>query len=139
MFNEIYPATQQSEFAPSFARLYEELAELSEAVRVFSAVPGYFLSEAADVFAWLMNIQNIVDEKAARRGPNRGITLQNEFANAYPDACRDCGASVCRCPPILAATIGRIAHEVPTGRGSYQDAGRFMTPDICAVRFMGNH
>jgi pyrimidine deaminase RibD-like protein/NTP pyrophosphatase (non-canonical NTP hydrolase) len=136
MFNEIYPATQQSEFAPSFARLYEELAELAEAVRVFSAVPGYFLSEAADVFAWLMNIQNIVDEKAGRRNAFRGKTLQDEFAKSYPDACRDCGAFVCRCPPILAATIGRIGHEVPTGRGSYEDVGRFMTPDVCAERFM---
>jgi len=139
MFNEIYPVTQQSEFAPSFARLYEELAELAEAVRVFSAVPGYFLSEAADVFAWLMNIQNIADEKAGRRNAQRGTKLQDDFAKAYPDACQDCGAFVCRCPPILAATIGRIAHEVPTGRGSYEDAGRFMTPDICAERFMGTH
>lgn len=139
MFNDIYPATQQSEFAPSFARLYEELAELAEAVRVFSAVPGYFLSEAADVFAWLMNIQNIADEKAGRRNSQRGQVLQNEFARTYPDACRDCGASVCRCPPILAATIGRIAHEVPTGRGTYQDIGRFMTPDVCAERFLSSH
>jgi hypothetical protein len=51
------------------ARLYEELAELAEAVRVFPSVPGYFLSEASDVFAWLMKVQNIIDEKGGRRFP----------------------------------------------------------------------
>jgi pyrimidine deaminase RibD-like protein len=72
MFNDIYPAQQTEEYGPSFARLYEELAELAESVRVFPAVPGYFLSEAADVFAWLMHIQNIVDEKKGRRRDQRG-------------------------------------------------------------------
>lgn len=67
MFNDIYPVNQGDQYGPAFARLYEELAELAEAVRVFPSVPGYFLSEAADVFAWLMKIQNIIDEKAGLR------------------------------------------------------------------------
>lgn len=67
MFNDIYPVNQGDQYGPAFARLYEELAELAEAVRVFPSVPGYFLSEAADVFAWLMKVQNIIDEKAGRR------------------------------------------------------------------------
>jgi pyrimidine deaminase RibD-like protein/NTP pyrophosphatase (non-canonical NTP hydrolase) len=135
MFNEIYPVNQGDQYGPAFARLYEELAELAEAVRVFPSVPGYFLSEAADVFAWLMKVQNIIDEKAGRRKENRGKAIEESFAKAYPDACNDCGRLVCSCPPILASTVGRIAHEVPLGRGSYEPTGRFMTPDKAANAF----
>jgi pyrimidine deaminase RibD-like protein len=135
MFNDIYPVNQGDQYGPAFARLYEELAELSEAVRVFPSVPGYFLSEAADVFAWLMKVQNIIDEKAGRRKEKRGTAIEKAFANAYPDACNDCRRFVCSCPPILTSTIGRIAHEVPAGRGSYEPTGRFMTPDKTAEAF----
>jgi pyrimidine deaminase RibD-like protein/NTP pyrophosphatase (non-canonical NTP hydrolase) len=135
MFNDIYPVNQGDTYGPAFARLYEELAELAEAVRVFPSVPGYFLSEAADVFAWLMKVQNIIDEKAGRRKEQRGRTIEEAFAKAYPDACNDCGRLVCSCPPILASTVGRIAHEVPVGRGSYEPTGRFMTPDKGAEMF----
>jgi NTP pyrophosphatase (non-canonical NTP hydrolase) len=135
MFNDIYPVNQGDQYGAAFARLYEELAELAEAVRVFPSVPGYFLSEAADVFAWLMKVQNVIDEKAGRRRERRGAALEGSFAKAYPDACNDCGRRVCSCPPILASTVGRIAHEVPTGRGSYEPTGRFMTPDRAAEAF----
>lgn len=135
MFNDIYPVHQGEQYGPAFARLYEELAELAEAVRVFPSVPGYFLSEAADVFAWLMKVQNIIDERAGRRKEKRGIAIQERFARAYPDACNDCGRLICSCPPILASTIGRITHEVPVGRGSYEPVGRFMTPDKAADAF----
>jgi NTP pyrophosphatase (non-canonical NTP hydrolase) len=138
MFNDIYPVNQGDQYGPAFARLYEELAELAEAVRVFPSVPGYFLSEAADVFAWLMKVQNIIDEKAGRRRERRGKALEVSFATAYPDACKDCGRLICSCPPILASTIGRIAHEVPVGRGSYEPTGRFMTPDKTADVFGPN-
>ena len=62
------------------------------------------LGEAADVFAWLMKIQNIIDEKAGRRRERRGTALEERFAKAYPNACNDCGRLVCSCPPILAST-----------------------------------
>lgn len=135
MFNDIYPVNQGDQYGPAFARLYEELAELAEAVRVLPSVPGYFLSEAADVFAWLMKVQNMIDEKAGRRQERRGRAIEENFAKAYPDACVDCGRLVCSCPPILASTIGRIGHEVPPGRGSYEPTGRFMTPDRVAEAF----
>jgi pyrimidine deaminase RibD-like protein/NTP pyrophosphatase (non-canonical NTP hydrolase) len=135
MFSRIYPAQQTEEFGPSFARLAEELGELAEAVRVFRAEPGYILSEAADVFAWLMHIQNIVDSKAQVPSSRRGETLELAFAKAYPDGCTACGKRQCTCPPILASTIGRIAHEVPSGRGSYADDGRFMPPDKASKFF----
>lgn len=135
MFNDIYPVGQNETYPPAFARLYEELAELAEAVRVFPSEPGYFLSEAADVFAWLMKVQNIIDEKAGRRMKLRGRAIEESFAKSYPDACTQCGRRVCACPPILASTIGRIAHEVPSGRGSYEPMGRFITPDKVAQAF----
>lgn len=136
MFSHIYPAQQTEDYGPSFARLTEELGELAEAVRVFPAEPGYFLAEAADVFAWLMHIQNIIEQKKEIRKRDRGSALSVAFAEAYPDSCRDCGKLVCACPPILTSTIGRIAHEVPEGRGSYgQDSSRFMTPDVARHKF----
>ena len=87
------------------------------------------------MFAWLMKVQNIIDERAGRRKGLRGKAVEESFAKAYPDACSDCGRLVCCCPPILASTIGRIAHEVPPGRGSYEPTGRFMTPDKSAEAF----
>ena len=135
MYSTIYPAQQTEEFGPSFARLTEELGELAEAVRVFRAEPGYFLSEAADVFAWLMHIQNIVDSKAQVPSAKRGEALETAFAKAYPDGCTACGKRQCACPPILRSTIGRIAHEVPPGRGSFGEEGRFMTPDLASKFF----
>lgn len=135
MFSRIYPAQQTEDFGRSFARLAEELGELAEAVRVFRAEPGYVLSEAADVFAWLMHIQNIIDSKASVTLANRGDVLELAFAKAYPDGCPACGKRQCACPPILPSTIGRIAHEVPIGRGTYTDGGRFMSPDQASKFF----
>jgi len=127
MFGTIYPAQQVDSLGAIFGRLTEELGELAEAVRVFPAEPGYFLSEAADVFAWLMQVENTLDWEVLRA--ERGKRIEASLARSYPDACADCGGLVCSCPPILASTIGRIAHEVPTGRGTFDQTGRFITPD----------
>jgi pyrimidine deaminase RibD-like protein len=135
MFSSLYPAQQTEDYGPSFGRLSEELGELAESLRVFPAAPGYFLSEAADVFAWLMHIQNIVDQKKGTPKAERGRHIEEAVCIAYPDCCLDCGEDVCNCPPILESTIGRIAHEVPTGRGSFDDEGSFMTPDKMLARF----
>lgn len=135
MFSGVYPAQQTEDYGPSFGRLSEELGELAEALRVFPAAPGYFLSEAADVFAWLMHIQNIIDQKSGTSKAERGRHLEEAVCIAYPDRCLDCGEDVCNCPPILESTIGRIAHEVPTGRGSFDREGSFMTADRMLARF----
>jgi pyrimidine deaminase RibD-like protein/NTP pyrophosphatase (non-canonical NTP hydrolase) len=135
MFSSIYPAQQTEEYGPSFARLAEELGELAEAVRIFRSEPGYFLSEAADVFAWLMHIQNIVDSKKGVKFDARGNALEIAMSKAYPNGCKDCGKRICVCPPILPSTIGRIAHEVPIGRGAFDSAGRFMTPERASAFF----
>ena len=133
MFSKVYPVQQTEDFGPTFARLAEELGELAEAIRVFSAVPGYFLSEAADVFAWLMHIQNLIEKGVPRE--ERGRALEVDFCTAYPDQCLDCKSSLCMCPPILESTVGRIGHEVATGQPSYGAGGSFLTPDQVLLLF----
>jgi pyrimidine deaminase RibD-like protein/NTP pyrophosphatase (non-canonical NTP hydrolase) len=113
MFRNIYKPHHKPEFDSSFARLAEELGELAEAVRVFLAAPGYFVSEAADVFAWLMNIQNNIDFRDEKIEENYGLSLEENFCRSYPDYCKDCHRPRCICPPILESTIGRIAREFP--------------------------
>jgi len=112
MFGEIYPTNQTEEYAATFARFTEELGELAEAIRVFPIAPGYFLSEASDVFAWLMHLQNLIEDKTEIPSDERHTILEREFQKAYPDRCRDCGSPVCTCRAVLDSTLGRIAHEL---------------------------
>lgn len=136
MFAEIYPVSQtETSYAPAFARLGEELGELAEAVRTFESQPGYFLSEATDVFAWLMRIQNLLDYRNEATKATRGQGLEKAFYTAYPGICLDCGKPNCSCPMILDKTIGRIAAEAP-----YQDNGsgngtNFMTTEQAKAFF----
>jgi pyrimidine deaminase RibD-like protein/NTP pyrophosphatase (non-canonical NTP hydrolase) len=129
MFSGIYPAQQTEEYGPTFARCTEELGELAEALRVFPAAPEYFLNEAADMCAWLMHIQNVVDLKKGTAKKERGVAIETEFCRAYPDRCLDCDSEICTCPLILGTTIGRIAHELPGGQGL------FMPPDAARLAF----
>jgi NTP pyrophosphatase (non-canonical NTP hydrolase) len=125
MFVNIYqPNFQSSGFERVFARFTEELGELAEAVRVFPVAPGYFLSEAADVFAWLMHLQELLVQSRTV-----SIDLDEAFFDAYPDRCLDCKGQVCKCPPILRTTLGRIAHEAPTSHSSFADGGALLTVD----------
>jgi NTP pyrophosphatase (non-canonical NTP hydrolase) len=135
MFAMIYPSSSTEDFPAVFAKLMEEIGELAEALRVFPAAPGYFLSEAADVFAWLMKLNNVIEYQAETPIGDRGVLLQSTFAAAYPGRCIDCSAAICTCAPILASTIGRIAHEVPPERSSYDDMGSFMTAERVSKLF----
>jgi pyrimidine deaminase RibD-like protein/NTP pyrophosphatase (non-canonical NTP hydrolase) len=135
MFSGIYPVQQTEAYGHTFARLTEELGELAEALRTFSAVPGYYLSEAADVFAWLMHLQNLIEFKTKIPKENRGNAIEFEFCRAYPDRCTDCGFVKCGCPPILSSTVGRIAHEVPKVEGTFDFRRNFMSPDEAILRF----
>lgn len=117
MFRTIYPAHASSEpYSMTFARLTEELGELGEALRVQPLAPGYFFSEAADVFAWLMHLQNLHEARIAVPVAQRCKVLTPAFGKSYWGHCSDCRRSVCVCPSILPSTLGRIAHEVPTNR-----------------------
>lgn len=128
-FYDIYPTTQTEPYSLTFARFTEELGELAEAIRVFPIAPGYVLSEAADVFAWLMHLQNLIEDKSEVEPAARGAALASAFATAYPDLCRDCGNPVCTCPPILPETLGRIAHEVPLNAQSFSHGGALLAID----------
>jgi pyrimidine deaminase RibD-like protein/NTP pyrophosphatase (non-canonical NTP hydrolase) len=129
MFSAIYPVQQTEEYASTFARCTEELGELAEALRVFPEAPDYFLNEAADVFAWLMHMRNLIDRRGGVSKKDRGVVFEKEFCTAYPDRCVDCGEATCICPPILKWTIGRIARELPGGHE------HFMTPDLAQIQF----
>jgi ferredoxin len=141
MFNTIYPAQQTEPFDAVFGRFSEELGELAEAVRVVDAVPQYFISEAADVFAWLMHLANLIDVKEdtylvredelAVPNPITDGCTAIEFAlyREYPDRCVECGRPVCACPPILPRTLGRLAHEGP------QSDELFLRTNDMAARF----
>ncbi len=135
MFAGIYPVQQVEDYPATFARLCEELGELAEAVRVFPAVPGYFLSEASDVFAWLMHVQNLIEHENEVPRFNRGQQLEVALCRGYPDVCLDCNTAPCKCPPILSSTIGRIAHEVPGSRAGFGDSGSFATVDKLMTMF----
>jgi len=135
MFRQIYKPHHKPDFQSTFARLTEELGELAESVRVFPATPGYFLSEAADVFAWLMNIQSNVDLRDKKEVSEYGVALERMVCQAYPNVCTECKRSRCSCAPILEATIGRIAHEVPEEPGLFDPAVMFMRPDKARTLF----
>jgi len=133
MFARIYPPSFP--LPVIFGRLAEEMGELSESIRIFPQQPGYFLSEAPDVFAWLMHMQNTFEQKGGVPSAKWGQSLQAKFCKTYPDSCTFCEQYPCACPPIVQSTIGRIAKEVPIGRGAYGDYGVFMTPEGKEYRF----
>jgi NTP pyrophosphatase (non-canonical NTP hydrolase) len=97
MFNTIYPITQTEDYGMTFGRLSEEVGELSEAVRMFGASPSTFISEAADVFAWLMHFVGLYEARS-----NSTINLSELLYRKYPDRCSDCNQYVCKCPPTSA-------------------------------------
>jgi hypothetical protein len=129
MFAAIYPVTATEDYPATIGRFTEELGELAEALRISPVAPGYFLSEAADVFAWLMHLQNLIHSKRQLLASERGVALCQWFSESYPQHCRDCGSPVCTCPPILPGTLGRIAHEIPRDEGLFVQGGALLAQD----------
>jgi NTP pyrophosphatase (non-canonical NTP hydrolase) len=129
MFSTIYKVSATETYPVTIGRFTEELGELSEALRAFPVAPGYFLSEAADVFAWLMHLQNLIQSKSGVKVADRGKDLARAFATSYPDKCIDCDRPVCTCPPILPGTLGRIAHEIPDTFASFASGGALLTQE----------
>ncbi len=124
MFASIYPVHDAERYGWTFARLTEELGELAEAVRVFDKAHGYFCNEAADVFAWLMHVQNLIDRSNGVPTARRGDRLEINFCAAYPDRCLSCDSvGPCSCPEIVEETMIRIAQELPAGPDLF-DFGR---------------
>jgi len=115
MFNGIYPRDLRNT-SWSVVSLFEEIGELSEAVRVFETHPKYFAGEAADVFSYIMGIANehalIVQEQITSGVQRKPFDFEHEFLRRYPGLCPQCGYQVCVCPVIPEATIGRMAKEL---------------------------
>jgi hypothetical protein len=109
LFGTIYPTTAIDSYSNAIGRLVEEMGELAESIRTYAIAPGHFLNEAADVFAWIMKIQNISDRDSYGLGGEYGQDLDNAYLNAYLWRCNDCYSSPCKCPAILPTTIGRIS------------------------------
>lgn len=126
-FGEIYPLSQSEKYDSVFARLAEELGELAECVRVIDVAPASFISEAADVFAWLMHLVNLYEYKEGTE-----LNLGRLLWNIYADRCPDCKYPVCACPPLLGRTVKRIAHEGPSDAVT---AALFLAPHEKLERF----
>lgn len=126
MFADIYPVSGTEAYPQTFARFTEEMGELAEALRVLPIAPGYFVSEASDVFAWLMHLQELIYEKTDVPVADRGKSLEGAFEASYPGKCKDCGNPVCTCPPILPSTLGRIAHDAPLKGASFSGRPLFL-------------
>jgi NTP pyrophosphatase (non-canonical NTP hydrolase) len=112
MFARIYPRqVADAHSGRSVVGLFEELGELAEAVRVYQRYPKYLAGEAADVFSYLMALatEYSLQEDIAGRPK---FSLHTEYLRRYPGICRQCGYHVCICPPLPAATIGRMAKEL---------------------------
>ncbi len=135
MFSAIYLTPNDPSYSVPLMRFTEELGELSEALRVASIAPGYFLSEASDVFAWLMNLQNVQHSKLRLAETERGRNLCEAFWNAYPDKCNDCQNPICTCPPVLPGTLGRIAHEIPEDSLALMPGGPFLSAEEARTYF----
>lgn len=116
---EVYARPEHLQEA--IARLVEELGELGEAVRVFDVAPHFFLNEAPDVFAWLIQCHRLIVEEG-----DFALDLEGRVAIAYPDKCVACEQSICACPPVLKKHRGRLAAEGPNLLAAYRPRGRFL-------------
>lgn len=108
MFRGIYPTLSWDQVQ---AHLIEEIGELAETVRLIDVAPSYFLSEAADVFAWLAHAMNLIEE--APGDSQKESFFEKLLFEKCPNKCSYCGDEVCRCPAIRSDTVGRIAREAP--------------------------
>jgi NTP pyrophosphatase (non-canonical NTP hydrolase) len=126
MFRNIYRRDDKTSHDENIARLSEEFGELAEAIRVLPVAPQYFVSEAPDVFAWLMGFANQFDFDRIAASE----TLEQAMERHYPGACQICRHSVCKCPPIPAQTLGRIAKEAPIKRVFPSHPGLFSPAEM---------
>lgn len=113
MFQRIYPRHDGTDHETNISRLAEEMGELAEAVRALPLAPQYFIAEAPDVFAWLMGFANQYDFDRPTAPEDYGVALSSAMEHEYPGYCKLCERQVCKCPPIPASTLGRIAKEAP--------------------------
>jgi len=134
LFNDIYPRTELTTHDFGSRRLQEEIGELAEAVRVLPIAPEYFVSEAPDVFAWLMGFANQFDFDDRVPSQQFGVALDTLLERTYPGRCEKCGWTVCKCPPVPSDTLGRLAREAPMGQ-VFPGRNSLFTAAECSVFF----
>lgn len=105
MFRRIYGASWEHAFRdtepasrvlPLFARLFEELGEVHEALRFSHLYPSNIENELADCFAWWFAIVSTLH--SAKPGMNR-LTASDLVWQTYPGYCPSCGSAICYCFP----------------------------------------
>jgi diguanylate cyclase (GGDEF)-like protein len=77
-----------------FLKLYEELTELSEAIRLRPFFPDNLKNEVADVFVSICGLANVLS--TGFRAPTT-TDLGLEVWRRYPDTCDTCSNRVCTC------------------------------------------
>lgn len=132
MFDDIYPRSEATFHEKNFIRLTEELGEVAEGIRALPIAREYFLSEVADVFAWLMGEANQI--RWDRKGQKNPEFLEDALYAEYPGECRYCYSSLCKCPPILQNTLGRLAHDTPSSAFSSVENNLF-SPEEALIYF----
>jgi hypothetical protein len=85
---------------------------------------AYFMNEAADVFAWLMGMANQMEHETGYK-LELGCLLEDALWAEYPGECRYCHSELCKCPPILSSTVGRLSKEMPLSAFSEEDQTLF--------------
>ena len=110
MFQDIYPRNTDDKTRSAIG-LMEELGELAEAVRVFDRHPQFLAGEAADIFSYIMGLANEYTLKKETNGED-AFDFQDAYLSRYPGLCVACGNTVCTCPSVPKATIGRMAKEL---------------------------
>ncbi len=80
--------------AYAFLKTYEELTELSEAIRLRPFYPNNVKNEIADVFACICGLANLLPNLG---DPNEVLDLGKEVWTRYPDVCDTCKNKICNC------------------------------------------
>jgi diguanylate cyclase (GGDEF)-like protein len=99
MFRRIYERSWQQEpniLATIVSRIFEEIAELAEAIRFFHLYPYNFDNELADFLAWWFALVTNLHQVSKNDSP---ILAEELLWPVYPGHCSHCGLRVCFCRP----------------------------------------
>ena len=78
-----------------FTRMFEELAEIAEAIRFYHLYPENFENELADFFAWWFGLVSCFSDESGRGK----LLVEDILWAAYPGHCQFCNLNSCFCRP----------------------------------------
>jgi diguanylate cyclase (GGDEF)-like protein len=104
-------ASSWSQLLVGMNRLYEEMGELAEAIRLEHISPIAVSSELADVFAWMMAVANVLPDHLEDNEFNLELALWDQ----YPGNCNYCFADRCVClnDRVRQSLIASIGPDTP--------------------------